>query len=233
MPRIPLASDPLASDPGTPEVKAPAAGRGIQCLANNPCLALGFALVASFFLATLGHIITGGPPATADVFGFNPRGTQIGDRDNTLQLLTHCPGDGNCCTKLLPLPLPDAIVQGMEARLGSVDTCGHSEDNSDPCLKPKGQTVSLFTGNSSDLHVVYGSRDGADVFTVDLIQAMCTWEAAAVQHSVNSSVRYERLCRRAVGRKGCCLPRTLPLVLRAALNVTDCAEMLDKSEDHF
>ena len=210
----------VAADDDDDAIKMPVPG-AVKFLALNPLVSLLGCIAVGLILAAAGHIIKGGPPAAADVYGFNPRGTTIGDRDNTLQLLTVCPGGGNCCTNLLPVGtdwIPDSSLP--PACVG---------DNSEPCIKQP-QTRSPFLGNSSEMNIIYGSRDPAqkNVFVGDLVKRMCEWEATAVKHAVNASVSYQALCKRAPGGVDCCPPRTLPLVLKAALgslSVQDCGSL--------
>eukprot|EP01051_Picozoa_sp_SAG22_P031150 SAG22_NODE_12464_length_442_cov_0.746356_1_plen_93_part_10 len=84
----PLVPQDAAHDEAVP------VSRAAQVLAQSPCTSLAVVAAVSIFFAATGHLVHGGPAAAAETDGFNPRGTVIGDRDNTLQLITNCDGGG-------------------------------------------------------------------------------------------------------------------------------------------
>ena len=168
------------------------------------------------------------------VEGTSPRGTNVGDRDNTLHLLLfdskgreQLYRDTGAC--LGHSPRPDCA--SLRRQLSSA-SAAPAEDR----VAAGKQTLRRAQSESSEIcgapgnggcrkrqEVIFGARDGGNVLTAPNLVAMCAWEEAVHAHPA-----FQQYCEQGPASPaspgGCCFAPSLPRVI-AKMSSVGCHEL--------
>ena len=207
------------------------------------CAVLTACLLTSIGLAVHGVVSNDiARDVNPNVDGIEPRGTEVGNRDNTLKLLLFKQGgDANrdmfrqtgVC--LGHAPNPDCNGFAQRRRLGGMGSNATAPPAAAAAaamhtagwrqLQDDGPATAgaLCGGAGSDgcdhrQEVVFGARDGSNVLTAPLLRAICRWEEAVHAHPA-----FDAQCSRG-GGGGCCFAPSVARTV-AAMNNVSCAAL--------
>jgi hypothetical protein len=176
------------------------------------------------------------------VEGISPRGTDVGDRDNTLHLLLFNNGgrrdlyhDTGACLS----HSPDPDCSGLRRRLEepAVEPAQRLPAAGNWTLRRAlGETAGTGASAASNFcgapgnggcdkrqEVIFGARGGGNVLTAPKLVAMCAWEEKVQAHD-----RFKEYCELGNGSpaspSGCCYAPSLPRVI-AAMSDVSCKDL--------
>eukprot|EP01052_Picozoa_sp_SAG31_P006145 SAG31_NODE_279_length_18600_cov_21.254527_19_plen_292_part_00 len=182
-----------------------------------------------------------------NVDGREPRGTEIGKRDNTLKLLTFVEGDDanreaflryGMCLGHSPRPSCGGFSDAQQRRrlgreggrwtgLATMQNTSFARTKRRRLQSADAAKVCGANGGGGCSHrqeVVFGARDGGNVLTAARVRAMCRWEDAIHAHK-----DFSRWCEKdSMGH--CCSTPSIARTL-AAMNNVSCAELTSSQID--
>ena len=203
---------------------------GCAAFPIGACGVLVFCLAFSIGLSLNGILVKFDPrDVTPSVEGTSPRGTDIGDRDNTLHLMLFRDGgaqlyrDTDTC--LGHSPHPDCSGLRRQLSAPTVDLNDRTSSVAKRTLRraqaePSGGS-SQFCGAhgnggcSKRQEVIFGARNGGNVLTAPNLVAMCAWE-----EKVHNWPSFQQHCEKSpASPSGCCFAPSLPRVIATMSNV--------------